>query len=340
MLSAISHLPTGSLARGLLTISAVPYRALRWRHLLPGVIILGAVLVTTAATLKYARIGTLHGDTVRYYASFASARNVMGGTEVWISGAKVGRVNSVHFAPPTSNTSNRVIVEFEVLKKYRDQIRENSVARLGTGTRVMGPTILGVTVGSPDSRVVPQDDTIRGVPGADIQTLASSYGDVAKEIPGLVANVKVLSASLASARGTIGAFAALDAPRRFETLLENATRLTDRMVGDGTLGLALQRGQLISRAKAASAQADSVRAMLASDRASFGRFRRDSTLLRTVADLRDELSIASALLSSQTGSLARFGQDSIIAVQTAELSKQMAALFADIKERPFRYIAF
>ena len=301
---------------------------------------LGAVLVTTAATLKYARIGTLHGDTVRYYASFASARNVMGGSEVWISGAKVGRVNNVRFAPPSADTSNRVVVEFEVLKKYRDQIRENSVARLGTGTRIMGPTILGVSVGSPDARVVPQDDTIRGVPGADIQTLTTSYGDVAKEVPEIVANVKVLSASLESARGTHGALGALDAPRRFEALVDNASRLTDRMAGDGTLGLALQRGQLIARAKAAAAQADSVRALLASDRASFGRFRRDSTLLRTVADLRDELSITSALLSSQTGSLARFSQDSIIAVQTAELSKQMTALFADIKKRPFRYIAF
>jgi ABC-type transporter Mla subunit MlaD len=318
----------------------VPHRALRWRDLLPGAITLGAILVTTAATLKYARIGSLHGDTVRYYAAFASARSVMGGTEVWISGTKVGRVNNVHFAPPTADTSNRVIVEFEVLKKYRNQIRENSVARLGAGTRVMGPAVLGISVGAPDARVVPQGDTIRGVPGADIQALTASYGDVAKEVPELVANVKVLSSSLASARGTIGAFTSLDAPRRIETLLGNASRLSDRMGGDGTLGLALQRGQLIARAKAATAQADSVRALLTSDRTSFGRFRRDSTLLRTVAELRDELSITSALLSTQSGSLARFRQDSIIAVQTAELSKQMTALFADIKKRPFRYIPF
>jgi hypothetical protein len=56
--------------------------------------------------------------------------------------------------------------------------------------------------------------------------------------------------------------------------------------------------------------------------------------------VRDELSITSALLSSQTGSLARFRQDSIIAVQMTEMSKQMTELFADIKKRPFRYIAF
>ena len=319
----------------------MPYRALRWRHLLPGAITLGAILVTTAATLKYARLGMLHGRTVRYYAAFSAARNVLGGTEVWIAGSKVGRVKSVQFAPLTVDTSKRVIIEFEVLAKYRDQIRENTVARLGTGTRVMGQTILGLTVGTADARVVPQDDTIRGVGEADVHALAASYGDVAKELPDLVANVKVLSSSLESARGTIGALTALDAPKRFETLLDNASRFTERaMSSKGTLGLALERGQIIARAKAATAQADSVRAMLASNRSSFGRFRRDSTLLRTVAGLRDELSITAALLSSPTGSLARFGQDSIIAVQAAEMSKQMTELFADIRKRPFRYIAF
>lgn len=100
------------------------------------------------------------------------------------------------------------------------------------------------------------------------------------------------------------------------------------------------RGALIQRAKAATAQADSVRALLASEQTSLGRFRRDSTLLRTVAELRDELSIAQALLNAQTGTLARFGQDSIIAVQTAERARLMAELMADIKKRPFRYIGF
>jgi len=293
------------------------------------------------ATFKYARIGVLRGDTVRYYATFPSARNVMGGTEVWISGTKVGRVKSVHFAPPSADTSRRVIIEFDVLAKYRDQIRESSIARLGTGTRVMGPTVLAVTVGTPYARVVPANDTIRGSAGADVQVLTESFGDVAQEIPAIVANVKVLSSSLASTRGTLGALTSLDAPKRLEALVDNASRLSERATsGDGTIALALHRGELIARAKTAAAQADSVRLLLASDRTSLGRFRRDSTLLRTVGDLRDELSITSALLSSQSGSLARFRQDSIIAVQMAEMSRQMTELFADIKKRPFRYIAF
>jgi ABC-type transporter Mla subunit MlaD len=319
----------------------VPQRSLRWQDLTAGIVVLGVLLVGTAATLRYARIGSLRGDTVRYYAALASARNVMGGTEVWMSGAKIGRVSSVQFASPTADTSRRVVIEFEVLKKYRAQIRENSFARLGTGTRVMGQTVLGISVGSTDARLLAEGDTIPGRPAPDVQTLTASFGEVAQEVPAIVANVKVLSSSLESARGTIGALTTLDAPKRFEALVNNASRLTDRATaGEGTLALALQRGQLIARAKAAAAQADSVRLLLASGRTSFGRFRRDSTLLRAVGDLRDELSITSALLSEQSGTLGRLQQYSIIAVQTAEMPTQMTVLFAEKKKRPFRYIAF
>jgi ABC-type transporter Mla subunit MlaD len=316
-------------------------RTLHWRNLTVGTAVVAALILMSAATFKYARIGRLSGETIRYFVSFPAARNVMGGTEVLINGAKVGRVNSVKFAAVSVDTINRVVVELEVQKKFREQIRGNSVARLGTGAKVMGPTVVYLTAGTADAPVISANDTIPAASGGDIQTLTTSFGDVAKELPALMANVKVLTSSLSSARGTIGAFTTLDAPKRMETLVGNASRLTERATaGKGTIGLAMKRGELIARAKAASAQADSLRTLLSSERTSFGRFRKDSTLLRTVADVRDELSIASALLNANAGTLGRFSQDSIIAVQMTEMSKQMTELFADIKRRPFRYIAF
>jgi phospholipid/cholesterol/gamma-HCH transport system substrate-binding protein len=316
-------------------------RAVSWRSLSRGLFAVAALLLVVAATLKYARIGRLSGETVRYYAAFPAARNVMGGTEVWINGAKVGRVSKVRFAPPSTDTAKRVVVELEVLAKFGNQIRKNSVTRLGTGAKIMGPTVVYITAGSADAEVITENDTLVGLSGADISQMTASFGEVAREFPQLMADVKILSSSLKSTRGTIGALTTLDAPKRFEALVDNASRLTDRATsGNGTIGLAMQRRELIARAKAATAQADSLRALLAGTESSLGRFRRDSTLLRTVADIRDELSIASALMSNGSGTLARFGADSIIAVQTAERARLMAELFADIKRRPFRYIAF
>lgn len=317
------------------------HRPLAWRHLVPGTAILGAIVVSTGATLKYAQIGRLRGDTVRFFAAFAAARNVMGGTDVWVNGRKVGRVEAVRFAPPGADTTRRVVLEMEVMEKYRDQIRENSSARLRTGARLMGATVVYISAGTADARVVAANDTIPGVSGGDFQAMAAGFGEAAKQFPQIMANVRVLSSSLSSTRGTIGALTTLDAPQRFETLVANASRFTERATqGNGSLGLLMGRGAIIERAKAATAQADSLRALLASSHTSLGRFRRDSTLVRTIVSVRDELSITRALLSAQAGSLARFGADSIIAVQTAEREKLMTDLITDIKRRPFRYLAF
>jgi len=316
-------------------------KPLAWRDLIPGAAVLGVILVSTGATLKYARIGRLRGDTVRFYAAFASARNIMGGTDVWINGHKVGRVESVRFAPPNADTATRVVVELDVLAKYRDQIRENSSARLRTGARIMGATVVYVSAGTVDAPVLAANDTIPGESGDDFQAMASGFGEAKNQLPEIVANVKVLSSSLSSTRGTLGALTALDTPERFEALIANASRFTARATrANGSFGLLTGRATVIQRAKAATAQADSLRALLASDRTSFGRFRRDSTLLTAVAGVRDELSITRALIAAQSGSLARFGQDSIIAVQAAEREKLMTELIADLKRRPFRYLAF
>ena len=316
-------------------------KPLAWRDLIPGAAVLGVIVVSTGATLKYARIGRLSGDTVRFYTAFTSARNVMGGTDVWINGRKVGRVEAVRFASPIADTTRRVVVELEVLAKYRDQIRENSVASLRTGARIMGATVVYVAAGTTDAPVLAANDTIPGKSGGDFQAMSSEFGEATKQLPEIVANVKVLSSSLSSTRGTLGALTTLDAPKRFEALVANASRFTARATGaNGSFGLVTGRATVIQRAKAATAQADSLRVLLASDRTSFGRFRRDSTLLTAVAGVRDELSITRALIAAQSGSLARFGQDSIIAVQAAEREKLMTELIGDLKRRPFRYIAF
>ena len=301
----------------------------------------GVIVLMAAATFKYARIGRLSGPTVHYFTAFSNARNVMGGTEVWINGTKVGRVSKVHFAAPSVDTARRVVVEIEVLRKHREQIRENSVVRLGTGARIMGPTVVYISAGTPDARVVGANDTIPTTGSGDVQAVTARFGEVTKELTALMANVKVLTTAMTSTEGAIAALTGSDAPERLETLVENASRLAERATAaKGSLGMAMDGGALMARARIAAAQADSLRALVTSDRGSLGRFRRDSTLLQSVAAVRDELSITSRLLASRSGTLGRFAEDSIIAVQMTEMSKQMADLLKDMKRRPFRYIAF
>lgn len=299
------------------------------------------LLLGTAAMLKYARIGRLRGDTVRYFAAFASARDVMTGTDVWLSGRKVGRVESIRFAPPSSDTAHRVVIELEVLAQERDLIRGDSYAIIRTGSRLLGAQVVYIAAGTSAAPPLPPSDTIATRIASDLEAMAARFGDVAREVPAIVGDGRLLAASLASTRGTIGALTALDAPKRIEALLDNTSRLAARATdGTGTVDMALERGEVLQRARATAAQVDSLRALLASERTSLGRFRRDSTLLASVAELRDEVSLLRARLAARGGTLTRFSIDSALAVQMAERERLLTELITDIKRRPFRYIAF
>jgi hypothetical protein len=88
------------------------------------------------------------------------------------------------------------------------------------------------------------------------------------------------------------------------------------------------------------ARADSIRALLASDKTSLGRFRKDSTLLREVADVRNELDIVRARLTSPTGTLGRAHTDSALFAGVFSAQREMTLIMADVHRRPLRYIHF
>ena len=88
------------------------------------------------------------------------------------------------------------------------------------------------------------------------------------------------------------------------------------------------------------AQVDSIRALVASDQHSLGRFRRDSTLKHEIVRIRSELAEVQRLASSPDGTIGRFRSDSAIVRGLHRNMLLLDSLFTDMKKHPFRYIAF
>jgi hypothetical protein len=88
------------------------------------------------------------------------------------------------------------------------------------------------------------------------------------------------------------------------------------------------------------AQADSIRALIASPTTSYGRFRRDSTLAREVADVRNELDIVRARMMSPNGTIGRIRADSTLLQAVANTQREMTLIMTDIQRHPLRYIHF
>jgi phospholipid/cholesterol/gamma-HCH transport system substrate-binding protein len=317
-------------------------RIQNWRSLLPGIIALAVVVVGAVAVLSFARVGALHGSTIRVYSSMAEARGVMKGSPVWLEGQPIGQVVRVDFLAPSPDSNARVLVVMDLLKRDVKYIRRDAVAQITSGGTLIGAPVVYLNSTASDAPIVAEGDTLHSVPQGDPEGVASRIAIASRDFPAIIANVKDLRAQLGSVDGTTGALLNDDA-LRIDLVRSRGTRLANRTLhGTGTFGRMLNGGtdRAMARAQHALAGADSLRTLLASDQSIVGRFRRDTSLMRTVTSLRNDVSLAKAMLDEPRGTAGRVLHDSAVTRQLTATERELAAVIADLRAHPMRYVAF
>jgi hypothetical protein len=219
-------------------------------------------------------------------------------------------------------------------------IRHNSRVQVRSGANVIGPVVVYIQGGTPDSPPVTPGDTIQARTQSDLGAAVAQLSDLTAEVTPLMADARTVISRLDDPSGTIGAFSRTIAsdggagglPGQMTRLRARLSAFGDR-AGPGP-------GDVLPHARRALARVDSIRALLASPGSSFGRFRRDSTLRDAIGGVVEELSTVRALLDEQSGSLARFRSDSALMNSVAAARREMALLFEDVSKHPLRYLHF
>jgi phospholipid/cholesterol/gamma-HCH transport system substrate-binding protein len=318
-------------------------RRLSWSDVRGGLFATCAILIAAFATLKFSRVGALHGDTFHLYALVGEARGVLVGSEVWLSGQKIGKIVDIQFRPPmVGDTSSRIEIDMQVLERYRSAMHRDALAQIRSGGTIIGAPVVYITPGTIAAPPMRDGDTVNTKSQADFEGSAGKFGQATLEFPVIMSNVDTLLGFLKTTQGTAGAM--LNAPGGLQggelgRMRQQASQLSARLQGDGRLG-GMMNGVLSARAAAAMSRVDSVRALLASPNTSYGRFRRDSTLLADVSDIRNQLTIVRSLVDEPRGTAGRVLRDSAITRGLADAEHQMTLLMADLKKHPFRYISF
>src|SRR5258705_4508816 len=267
-------------------------RRLVWADVRGGLVALVVLVAISVATLKYARVGALHGDRIRLYARAGEARGILKGSEVWLLGQKVGLVTDIRSQPPReSDTANRLVVAMEVEERYVDAIRRDAGAQIRPGGSLIGATVVYLSPGSASAPSIRDGDTIRAKPQADIEGATARFGAAGKELPAILGNIKALRSELEATESTAGALLhqGTAASAQLQTAGAQMARLRTR-VGEARGSVSrFMDGSLGARARRVIARADSVRTLLPSSSGSLGAPRQDTTLLTEVADIHTEL---------------------------------------------------
>jgi phospholipid/cholesterol/gamma-HCH transport system substrate-binding protein len=317
-------------------------RRLSWRNLVVGLVAAAAVLGVALLILVYGRVGTLRGKTFQIYLTTDAARGVIRGTEVWLDGQKVGLVKNVDFQPASTSAKERLVLSLEILDVARSHVRTDSRVDIRSGTTLIGDQVVYISSGTAKNAVIAEGDTLRSRGQSDLESVTSRAAIASRELPAIMANVKVLAAQLRSAEGTIGAVMGMKGGAKLGAIRARTERVMGRLSSSsGTISLALNDSALLrARVQTAMARADSIRQLLASDSHSLGRFRKDSTLMRAVADIRVELGRVRSLLDNPDGTVGRLRTDSALVRAIHRDFAALDSLFADLKKHPLRYIAF
>lgn len=314
-------------------------RKIYWRELRVGLISASAIIILVAAVLLFARVGALHGNKATLYIVTGDATGVLKGTEVWLSGQKIGLVKDVRFRRSSTDTAERLIVESEILSDRLAQIRRDSRASIGPGSSMIGVPVVFITAGSASSPGLRDGDTIRTQQGTVVADIGQTMSDAGAAAADLGKEVKSLASKMSDRRGTVGALmsqgmpAMTDVSGRMSSLLNKATK------GNGSVGR-IMRGNFGARVSHAMAGVDSIMALASSDRGNIGRFRKDSTLMPTITGMMAQIDSLKAMASNPMGTIGKAHSDSTLIKLMDQSKASLDSLMKDIKSHPLRYIAF
>lgn len=317
-------------------------RPRRWTNLLPGLLALAALAAGAAAVLLFARVGTIHGAKFRLFATVQEARGLSSGSEVWLAGQRVGVVDGIDYLPPSSDTTQRLLLTLHLLEATRPAIRRGSAVGVHPGGNLIGAPVVTIALGSPDEPPVSPDDTLRAPPETDTDRARSDFADATGDVPLVLANVRLLGAQLRAAKGTLGAFG-IDGGAAVSRTRGAATRLmSEARAPRGPIGRLMGADGAARYAREALARADTVRLLVLDPPAeqSLGRFRRDTTLLRQIEAVRAELDTVATVLARSEGTAGRLQHDAALAQDVTRTRAELAELVADLKRHPLRYLAF
>ena len=313
-------------------------RSLEWTELKTGLIGAAALTAFVIGILFFARVGALRGDTGTLYVFSDDADGVLPGTEVWLSGEKVGQVKRIRFRPVSTDTTRRLSIETQIIADRMRFIRRDARVDIRPGGNLIGTPVVYITGGTSRGRALTTGDTLVTVSNSAFKPLGVRVDSLSARLTVLADTAKRLAAAINSTSGTFGAFkqsgmpALPDAMGTMNALMDKAAN------GDGSIGLAMRNdvGGRLARLMAAK---DSIVTLATSGSGTLGRFRNDSTLVKSVAGVQAQLDSLKLLFSGK-GAISRSRSDSSLTVAMARMNAELVALMADLKKNPKRFIAF
>ncbi|MFZ5451222.1 MAG: MlaD family protein [Thermodesulfobacteriota bacterium] len=177
---------------------------------------LAALLVMVVIIAQQERLWEEH---VEYKAIFKNISGLKVGSEVRLAGVTVGNVRGINIDP-----QGKIILTFEVVGKYRSQIRQDSRATIGF-QGLLGDKSLDLSAGSPTQPEIPPEGTVTSIEPFDITELISKASPTFENVQKVLDNLFKISEAMTKPGGDFN-----------KSMLQLSQIVTKINQGKGTVG--------------------------------------------------------------------------------------------------------
>lgn len=267
-------------------------RSIAWSQLKIGLLGIVAAALTVIIVLAVGGQAGFFWERYTLKAQFQDAQGLKSGAVVRLAGKDIGRVTSVEFVGPV------IEVQFEVSKKVRPLITDESAASLGS-LSLLGESILDIKAARsgtpvPDWGYVPTEE------GGGFTDLASTASTSLREAGDLLAEVR-------AGRGTLGKLFTDDALyRELEQFVNSAGDVADRLrAGNGTVGRLVNDPAVWNSLKASLENLQAATTRLNSGQGALGRILNDDAMAKSLSTTLSNLDETTSRLNRGDGTVGK-----------------------------------
>jgi phospholipid/cholesterol/gamma-HCH transport system substrate-binding protein len=309
-----------------------------WDQLKVGVLILVALVIIAIAILKLGEAGNLFGKRYHLVSFVGNASGLRVGGPVTVAGQLAGSIKDITFLPPDTDTTRNLKLIVEVNYSLRDQIRQDSRAKIKT-MGLLGDKVYDITVGTPRYRPLHENDTLVVAPSLDYEAVVQQASVAIQEVVGLTHDLQRVTTGITRGEGTLGQLVTnRQMYDQVNSTLLRVSALMSRLENPrGTIGRLLDDPSLYTSLNRAIASADTVIGQINRTNGTVGRLLRDDTLYVHFVSVVARADSLVGAMSKGNGTMQKLFTDQQLYDQLVKTVGELNAVLIDIRRDPRRY---
>ena len=310
-----------------------------WDQLKVGAIILLAIAVLFIAIMRLDAAIQLFNKRYQLVALLSNASGLRQGGSVTVAGQLAGTVKSIEFLPVDEDTLRNLIVVVEIDEDLKEQVRENSQAKMKT-LGLLGDKVLDISPGTPQFKTLEEGDTITVAPTLDYEQVIAQAAGAVDDMVGLTSDLREITGGIVRGEGTLGQ---LVTNRSLYTQLEQTLAGTNQMLSrlqqpNGSFAKLLDDPTLYNNATKMIASLDSLVGAVSSNKGTVGQLLSDTTMYKNIIGITARADSLLTQINSGKGTAGKLLSDQALYDQILKMTTDVNALIADFKANPRKYL--